>query len=280
MSKVFFTIITLAVIGFVYCDEPSQNTAQPIDEDIRRFSEVSGYQFAEELSKGTAFIDLDSVIEGIRAYSTGKKLDQVMSNRRDQYLAIESRLFNLDAENNLKSANEFLKNLRGSREACPSLEAANLDGLDRMICKEANGKTLGDEQNSPDGLSGEAVSTGIAKHPGLETKPIHVLENGKLIYEVIKEGQGSSIIQKGRPFLAHYRISTLAGKEIVNTFTEESPRKISLTEVIAGFRIGVQGMRVGEQRKVFIHPDLAYKTFGHVPPNSLLVVEVEVTDML
>ena len=41
----------------------------------------------------------------------------------------------------------------------------------------------------------------------------------------------------------------------------------------------VEGMRVGERRKIFIHPDLAYKTIGHVPPNSLLIVEVEVLDV-
>jgi peptidylprolyl isomerase len=35
-------------------------------------------------------------------------------------------------------------------------------------------------------------------------------------------------------------------------------------------------MRLGERRKIFIHPDFGYKQVGRVPPSSLLIVEVEV----
>lgn len=49
-----------------------------------------------------------------------------------------------------------------------------------------------------------------------------------------------------------------------------------LSETILGFAKGVEGMREGERRKLYIHPELGYALFGHVAPNSLLIVDVEV----
>ena len=35
-------------------------------------------------------------------------------------------------------------------------------------------------------------------------------------------------------------------------------------------------MKEGEKRRLFLHPDLGYGTTGHLPPNSLLIFDVEV----
>ena len=35
-------------------------------------------------------------------------------------------------------------------------------------------------------------------------------------------------------------------------------------------------MKEGEKRVIYIHPDLAYGTYGSLPPNSLLIFEIEV----
>ena len=36
------------------------------------------------------------------------------------------------------------------------------------------------------------------------------------------------------------------------------------------------GMKEGEKRKIFIHPEYAYGTKGSLPPNSLLTFEIEI----
>ena len=110
-------------------------------------------------------------------------------------------------------------------------------------------------------------------------KNLHVLESGKIVYEIIENGQGDSVVQKdGSPQLK-YVISTLNGGEVVNTRECPSPYQVPLTETISGFAKGVEGMRVGERRKIFIHPDFGYGKVGHVPPNSLLIVDVEVVGL-
>ena len=48
--------------------------------------------------------------------------------------------------------------------------------------------------------------------------------------------------------------------------------------MIPGFREGVIGMREGETRRIYVHPEMAYGVTGEVPPNSLLIFDVEVTD--
>jgi peptidylprolyl isomerase len=35
-------------------------------------------------------------------------------------------------------------------------------------------------------------------------------------------------------------------------------------------------MKEGESRRLFIHPDLAYGVAGHLPPNSLLIFDIEI----
>jgi peptidylprolyl isomerase len=37
-------------------------------------------------------------------------------------------------------------------------------------------------------------------------------------------------------------------------------------------------MKKGEKRTLYIHPDLAYGMASHLPPNALLVFEVEIVE--
>ena len=54
-------------------------------------------------------------------------------------------------------------------------------------------------------------------------------------------------------------------------------------ETIAGLRYGVEGMRVGGVRRVTVPPHLAYGETGvpvaGIPPNALLICDVELLDL-
>jgi peptidylprolyl isomerase len=108
---------------------------------------------------------------------------------------------------------------------------------------------------------------------------VHLLEGGKIIYEVIAEGDPGSIVQRGSSPLLHYVISTLNGLQVVNTRNYGEPCRVPLEEAIPGFARGVEGMHLGERRTIYIHPDFGYGEIGQVPPNSLLIVEVEVMSL-
>jgi len=100
------------------------------------------------------------------------------------------------------------------------------------------------------------------------------LEKGKLQALVLKEGDGDAVTAEMLAVM-HYKGEYLDGT-VFGTSREGEPASINLNQTIPGFRQGVLGMKVGEKRRLFIHPDLGYGTSGQLLPNALLIFELEV----
>lgn len=98
------------------------------------------------------------------------------------------------------------------------------------------------------------------------------LEPGKLQYRVEKTGGGAVVEDHFSPLIRY------KGKFIDGTVfgSSKEDELISLDEAMPGFTKGIIGMKEGEVRTLFIHPDLGYGTSGYLPPNSLLTFEIEV----
>jgi peptidylprolyl isomerase len=103
-----------------------------------------------------------------------------------------------------------------------------------------------------------------------ETSVISV-EDGKVQYKIEKSGSGEEIKEHFSPLIRY------VGKYLDGTIfgSSKEDEMISLDETIAGFSKGLLGMKEGEKRTLFIHPDYAYGTSGYLPPNSLLTFEIE-----
>ncbi len=98
------------------------------------------------------------------------------------------------------------------------------------------------------------------------------LEEGKVLYQINAAGEGASVESHFSPLIRY------TGKYLDGTVfsTSKEEELISLDEIIPGLKAGLVGMKEGEKRTVFIHPDLAYGTSGYLHPNSLLTFEVEI----
>ena len=101
---------------------------------------------------------------------------------------------------------------------------------------------------------------------------IIAIEEGKLHYKIEKEGKGKVVESHFSP-LIRYKGSFLDGKVFGVSQEDEI---ISLQETIPGFSQGIVGMKEGEKRILYIHPELGYGTSGYLPPNSHLTFEIEV----
>ena len=99
-----------------------------------------------------------------------------------------------------------------------------------------------------------------------------VLEKGKVHYKVEKEGNGAIVEDHFSPMI-RYVGKFVDGSSFGASKEEEL---LSLDETIPGLKAGLIGMKEGEKRIVYIHPDLGYGTQGFLPPNSLLSFEIEV----
>lgn len=97
----------------------------------------------------------------------------------------------------------------------------------------------------------------------------------KLQYKVAACGSGEIVNADSVP-LIHYTGKLLNGSVFASSREGESPISLPIKQTIPGFSKGLVGMKEGEKRILYIHPELAYGVAGHLPPNSLLIFEVEI----
>ena len=74
------------------------------------------------------------------------------------------------------------------------------------------------------------------------------------------------------------RLKDENGKEFNNSYTLGKPIEFNLAEVVPGWQEGLQSMKVGGKRRLWIPSKLAYAQAGRppaIPPNSDLYFEIE-----
>lgn len=103
-----------------------------------------------------------------------------------------------------------------------------------------------------------------------EKQGVISIEDGKIQYEILKEGTGQTVQSYNSP-LVRYKGRYLNGPAI-----PQSEELVDLEETIIGFSKAIVGMKEGEQRTLYIHPELGYGKHGHLHPNALLIFDIEV----
>lgn len=101
------------------------------------------------------------------------------------------------------------------------------------------------------------------------------IEPGKLQYTVLQQGSGETVGDHHSPSI-HYKGTYIDGTVFGDSRESGGSVTIPLDQTVPGFSKGIVGMKEGEKRKLFVHPELGYGTMGQLPPNSLLIFEVEV----
>lgn len=97
----------------------------------------------------------------------------------------------------------------------------------------------------------------------------------KLQYTILQEGKDPAVVEHGTPQIT-YTGKYLDGTVFGSSDAAGGPITVPLDQTIPGFSKGIVGMKEGEKRRLFVHPDVGYGTSGQLLPNSLLIFDIEV----
>lgn len=137
-----------------------------------------------------------------------------------------------------------------------------------------------DSNSSKGAVLGSAVKKGEQIN---EQKIISTMDKQGVKVEVLHVGEGDVVSKSGQLVAVHY-IGRFTDGKVFDTSLKQGDKsepfifKLGAGMVIRGWDIGVEGMKVGEARRLTIPSDLAYGEKGApgaIPPNSTLVFDVQ-----
>jgi peptidylprolyl isomerase len=105
---------------------------------------------------------------------------------------------------------------------------------------------------------------------------------GELAKTDVKEGSGA-VAESGKTVVVHYTGTLTDGTKFDSSKDRNEPFSFQLGagQVIKGWDVGVEGMKVGGVRTLVIPPEMGYGASGAgtIPPNSVLNFEVELLEV-
>lgn len=225
------------------------------------------------LTKRVALLASIALVTGLWAYSHSAVPNGQQSDKPSEEVNIKkvSEAFGHFIGRNLKTSglgfesDSFIQGIKDGMAGTPAPMSDKDYEQQMSLLQEQAFKRL-----SEDNLSG--AETFLKKNAS--EKGVIEIEPGKLQYQVVKEGQGSVVKDNHSPQV-NYTGKYLDGTVFGSSQDTGGPITIPLDQTIPGFSKGLKGMKEGEVRKIFVHPDLGYGKSGHLPPNSLLIFEVE-----
>jgi uncharacterized damage-inducible protein DinB len=111
--------------------------------------------------------------------------------------------------------------------------------------------------------------------------PGKVVDQATLRYIDIKTGDGAAAAA-GKQFTVHYTGWLRDGTQFDSSVSRDPLKFVQgRRQVIAGFDVGFEGMKVGGKRRIFIPWQLAYgeQGRGRIPPRAELIFDVELLDV-
>jgi peptidylprolyl isomerase len=142
----------------------------------------------------------------------------------------------------------------------------------------------GSDISSSSSSSSEEVTTETAEAPKKKTKPQVEVPQGappkKVVTKEIEEGSGPAAKAGDQVTVQYVGVNYRSGKEFDASWDRGEPFTFTLGvhEVISGWDMGIEGMKVGGRRELIIPPNHAYGSTGSppaIPPNETLVFVVD-----
>lgn len=164
-----------------------------------------------------------------------------------------------------------------------------IEGSETLMTQQEMEETIGAFQRSQQAKAEAAVKQFSEKNlkegeeflaKNATAQGVKVLPSG-LQYKIIKEGDGAKPTLNDTVHV-NYRGRLLDGTEFESSYKLGKPAEFMLPRLIPGMREALLLMPAGSKWELYIPPSLAYGkegAYGAIPPNAVLVFEVEVVSM-
>ncbi len=202
-----------------------------------------------------------------QAYSLGVSAGRYLQSTIDEYSKIS---VDLNAQLILKGVQD---GMAGKSDVTEEEIQQLLTALDETYRNEQ--MKLAEAAAASAKAAGQAYLDENAKKDG-----VTVTESG-LQYEVLQAAEGAKPAATDT-VKVHYTGTLTDGTKFDSSVDRGEPIEFPLNRVIPGWTEGVQLMSVGSKFRFTIPSELAYgeRDMGTIPPNSVLVFEVELLDIV
>ncbi len=199
----------------------------------------------------------------------------------------------MDIANNLKRFDELDRELliQGIRNGIDSTNLLmNYDKVTPVVRTYMTKKQVAERQKQQE----DALKKAEEEFAEVKTEGENFLEQNKtkdgvkttesgLQYIVLKEGNGEKPIPASK-VKVHYHGTLIDGTVFDSSVDRGKPQEFFASQVITGWKEGLQLMPVGSKYKFFVPQELAYGAFprqgGKIRPFDALVFEVELLEII
>ena len=241
MVKSFnFNVLLILLVSFPYL-ALGADEAVPADSTLEQdMGYFYGFSFGNMLKDGgSPDVDVESLLKGLNDSLAGNPPALADDRREKVYQEVRDRQLRTQ---------EAKKAVQDAQEEAALVQVeTNLANAEAFLMENATREGV---KTTPSGLQYEVLVDAGGKRPAA-TSRVSVNYVGSFI-------DGSVFDQSG-----------------------DKPVEFGLEQVVAGWTEGLQLMGIGDKFRFYLHPDLAYGagSVGPIPPNSLLVFDVELLDI-
>ncbi|KAM0826737.1 hypothetical protein ACQ4PT_068679 [Festuca glaucescens] len=178
---------------------------------------------------------------------------------------------------NVASKEETKKKSRNDRKR--KSDTIDQDPASPMDETEVNGSSVPKQEAELKKKSKKKKRTASEADDGKHSNNIRTLENGLVIEDLSAGNQDAKVASNGSKVYINY-VGKLQDGKTVHPNAKEKPYKFKLgsEKVIPGWNLGIDGMHVGDKRRLTVPPSLCEnggKLFEQVPKNKTIFYEVE-----
>ena len=219
-----------------------------------------------------------AVLSGVIAAPNAFAVDKLTTEKEKiSYMVgmdVGSRLRSIQSDIDLAIVMQALNTVyKGEPPLLPPEEASKVaESFQKKKTAEMESKMK--EMGSKNKTEGATFLAANKVKPGVKTTA------SGLQYQVVKEGTGPKPKATDK-VKVHYTGTLTGGQKFDSSVDRGAPAEFVLNQVIPGWTEGVQLMSVGSKYKFVIPSALAYgERAGPIPPNSTLVFDVELLEIM